>query len=92
MRLTMRLRGQLAEFGGLPVAAYPPHPDAAWFPGAAAPLAGQPPAHLRTLDLRHHFISAEMRNRLRAAWPGVDIDLSLARSDSPRPRAGAVAE
>ena len=44
--------------------------------GAAALLAGQPLDHLRRLDLRHHFMSAEMQSRLRQAWPTVEIDLA----------------
>ena len=75
--VSMAFDEYLTEFGGLPVVAL---------------LAGRSLTHLRTLNLRHHFISAGCANRLRAAWPGVDIDLSLARSDSPRPRAIAVAE
>ncbi|GAA1992276.1 STM4015 family protein [Catenulispora subtropica] len=44
--------------------------------GAAALLAGQPLTHLRKLDLHHHFLSEEMRQRLLDALPGVEVDLS----------------
>ncbi len=44
--------------------------------GAAALLAGQPLTHLKRLDLHHHFMSAEMAERLAAALPGVDLDVS----------------
>jgi hypothetical protein len=43
--------------------------------GAAALLAGQPLTHLRALDLHHHFLTAPMADRLRAALPGVEVDL-----------------
>lgn len=52
--------------------------------GMAALLAGRPLTHLRKLDLHHHFLSNEMIARLRAALPGVDIDLSdVQKADSP---------
>jgi hypothetical protein len=44
--------------------------------GAAALLAGQPLTHLKKLDLHHHYISEAMQERLRAALPGVEVDLS----------------
>ena len=44
--------------------------------GAAALLAGQPLTHLKKLDLHHHYISEPMQERLRAALPGVEVDLS----------------
>nr|WP_034263025.1 hypothetical protein [Actinospica robiniae] len=44
--------------------------------GAASLLAGQPLTHLAKLDLHHHFMSDAMMQRLRAALPGVDLDLS----------------
>ncbi|GAA2054580.1 hypothetical protein GCM10009839_73510 [Catenulispora yoronensis] len=44
--------------------------------GAAALLAGQPLDHLRRLDLSHHYLSEGMRERLRQAWPTVEVDLS----------------
>ncbi|GAA2054587.1 STM4015 family protein [Catenulispora yoronensis] len=49
--------------------------------GAAALLAGQPLGHLVKLDLHHHFLSAQMQERLRQAWPGVEIDLSEPQPD-----------
>ncbi|WP_433360505.1 STM4015 family protein [Streptosporangium sp. CA-115845] len=44
--------------------------------GAEALLASRPPAHLRRLDLHHHFLSDAMVERLRAAFSGVELDLS----------------
>jgi hypothetical protein len=44
--------------------------------GAAALLAGQPLTHLKKLDLHHHYISEAMQERLRAALPGVEVNLS----------------
>ncbi|MFI9845951.1 STM4015 family protein [Nonomuraea sp. NPDC051941] len=44
--------------------------------GAEALLSGQPLTHLRRLDLSHHDIGLEMRARLTAVLPGVDVDLS----------------
>ncbi|WP_019631133.1 STM4015 family protein [Actinomadura atramentaria] len=43
--------------------------------GAAALLSGQPLTHLRELDLHHHFISEPMMERVRAALPGVAVNL-----------------
>ncbi|MFL1377129.1 STM4015 family protein [Nocardiopsis protaetiae] len=36
-------------------------------------------AHLKRLDLHHHFLGEKVCERLRAALPGVDIDLSEPR-------------
>lgn len=44
--------------------------------GAMALLAGQPLTHLKKLDLHHHFLSEQMQERLCAALPGVEVDLS----------------
>ncbi|TQM68126.1 hypothetical protein FHX41_1760 [Actinomadura hallensis] len=44
--------------------------------GAEALLAGQPLTHLDVLDLRHHFLSDAMMQRVEAALPGVEVDLS----------------
>nr|WP_296069988.1 STM4015 family protein [uncultured Actinoplanes sp.] len=44
--------------------------------GADALLAGRSLTHLRRLDLHHHFLSPGARERLTAALPGVEIDLS----------------
>ncbi|MEZ0111368.1 hypothetical protein ABH920_005383 [Catenulispora sp. EB89] len=60
--------------------------------GAAALLAGQPLGHLEKLDLHHHFVSEAMQDRLRTAWPGVDVDLSDALTDHTGHRYIAVAE
>ena len=43
--------------------------------GAEALLAGQPLTHLRRLDLHHHFLSDAMMERVKAALPGVEVDL-----------------
>ncbi|MFI0350599.1 STM4015 family protein [Actinomadura sp. 9N407] len=43
--------------------------------GAELLLAGQPLTHLTSLDLHHHYLSEPMMERLRAALPGVEVDL-----------------
>ncbi|WP_026341342.1 STM4015 family protein [Actinomadura atramentaria] len=43
--------------------------------GAEALLAGQLLTHLRELDLHHHFLTDAMMDRVRAALPGVAVDL-----------------
>ncbi|MEU5882180.1 STM4015 family protein [Spirillospora sp. NPDC047279] len=43
--------------------------------GAESLLAGQPLTHLRELDLHHHFLTDAMIERVRAALPGVEVDL-----------------
>ncbi|MFJ8741404.1 STM4015 family protein [Embleya sp. NPDC127516] len=43
--------------------------------GAAALLVGLPDAHLTHLNLRHHFISESLQQRLRDSLPGVRLDL-----------------
>lgn len=48
--------------------------------GGEALLHGQPLGHLAALDLHHNYLSAEMRDRLHDAWPGVDVDLSWNRT------------
>jgi hypothetical protein len=64
--------------------------------GAAALLAGQPLTHLRKLDLHHHFLTAEMAERVRAELEpaGVEVDLSESELDqsSPEDRFIAVSE
>ncbi|WP_052422450.1 STM4015 family protein [Nonomuraea candida] len=49
--------------------------------GMEALLGGQPLTHLRVLDLRHHFLSRAMADRVRRALPGVAIDLTGPRFD-----------
>ncbi|MER6531519.1 STM4015 family protein [Streptomyces sp. NPDC001508] len=46
--------------------------------GAEALLRGQPLTHLRRLDLRHHFLSESMAERIGAAFAsaGTEVDLS----------------
>ncbi|MFG2088295.1 MULTISPECIES: STM4015 family protein [unclassified Spirillospora] len=51
--------------------------------GAEALLSGQPLTHLRKLDLHHHFLSDAMVERVKAAHPGVEVDLS--EQDEPNP-------
>ncbi|MFG1951712.1 STM4015 family protein [Micromonospora sp. NPDC048830] len=48
--------------------------------GAEALLAGQPLTHLRRLDLRHHYLSDQWRERVVAALPGVEVDVSDPRT------------
>ncbi|GGQ05311.1 hypothetical protein BKA00_003481 [Actinomadura coerulea] len=50
--------------------------------GAEALLSGQPLTHLRSLDLHHAFLSEPMAGRLRAALPGVDLDLDDALGEA----------
>ncbi|MFJ4093942.1 STM4015 family protein [Kitasatospora sp. NPDC089913] len=49
--------------------------------GAAALLDGQPLTHLKSLDLHHHYLTEAMQERVRAALPGVDVDLSDAEEE-----------
>jgi hypothetical protein len=44
--------------------------------GAAALLGGQSLTSLTRLDLHYHFLSAPAQERIRAALPGVEVDLS----------------
>ncbi|MFB4317954.1 STM4015 family protein [Actinomadura sp. 21ATH] len=46
--------------------------------GAEALLSGQPLTHLDLLDLRHHFLSDAMMDRLEDALPGTEVDLDRA--------------
>jgi hypothetical protein len=54
--------------------------------GAEALLSGQPLAHLRWLNLDHHYMSMSMMERMVKALPGVDVVLSepLSREDAWR--------
>lgn len=49
--------------------------------GAEALLSGQPLTHLRSLDLQHHYLTEPMMERLRAALPGVRLELDPDRRD-----------
>ncbi|MFI0423019.1 STM4015 family protein [Spongiactinospora sp. 9N601] len=49
--------------------------------GAEALLSGQPLTHLKRLNLRHHYISAEMSKRVLDALPDVEIDISDRRNE-----------
>ncbi|WP_238014998.1 STM4015 family protein [Dactylosporangium sp. AC04546] len=61
--------------------------------GAEALLLGQPLTHLRRLGLSHHFISADLGERLAAELPGVEVDLSDEQeADDPTDRYVSVAE
>ncbi|MEW2356835.1 STM4015 family protein [Spirillospora sp. NPDC029432] len=44
-------------------------------PGAEALVAGQPLTHLKRLDLHHHYLTDATMERLRTAFPGVEVDL-----------------
>lgn len=44
--------------------------------GGTALLAGQSLAHLRRLDLHHHYLSEEMAASVAAALPDVEVDVS----------------
>jgi hypothetical protein len=44
--------------------------------GAEALLSGQPLTHLKRLNLRHHYLSDKMMERISAALAGVEVDLS----------------
>ena len=46
--------------------------------GAEALLSGQPLTHLKELDLYFHCISRPLMSRIRAALPGVEVDLGMA--------------
>ncbi|OLT25101.1 hypothetical protein BJF79_13160 [Actinomadura sp. CNU-125] len=43
--------------------------------GAEALLSGQPLTHLRKLNLSYHYLSEPMMARVRAALPGVEVDV-----------------
>ncbi|MFG2817992.1 STM4015 family protein [Kitasatospora sp. NPDC048365] len=60
--------------------------------GAEALLGGQPLTHLATLDLHHHYLTEQTRQRLRDALPGVALDLSGAEKPDDKWRYVAVAE
>ena len=60
--------------------------------GAEALLSGQPLTHLSRLDLHHHFLSDDLAGRIRAALPGVDVDLREKQSPSDDWRFVAVSE
>ncbi|SEG15396.1 hypothetical protein SAMN04489712_103416 [Thermomonospora echinospora] len=60
--------------------------------GAEALLSGQPLTHLKSLDLHHHYLSEAMAARIRAALPGVEVDLSDEQEEDEEWRYVAVAE
>jgi hypothetical protein len=60
--------------------------------GAESLLAGQPLTHLRSLNLRHHFMSKEMAQRVADELPGVEVDVSKRQKEEEWGRYTAVAE
>ncbi|GAA2413932.1 hypothetical protein GCM10010191_24730 [Actinomadura vinacea] len=60
--------------------------------GVEALLSGQPLTHLASLDLRHHYMTGGMADRVRAALPSVALDLSDAQDPDDEWRYVAVAE
>ncbi|WP_067483046.1 STM4015 family protein [Actinomadura hibisca] len=60
--------------------------------GAEALLAGQPLTHLRELNLQHHYLSEAMVERVRAALPGVRVDLDDRQEPDREWRTIAVSE
>jgi Leucine Rich repeat len=60
--------------------------------GAEALLTGQPLTHLRSLDLNHHYLSDAMMERIRAALPGVEVDLNGQEYEDDEWRYVAIAE
>jgi hypothetical protein len=49
--------------------------------GAEALLSGQPLTHLRLLDLRYHFLTPPMADRLRASLPRVQVEIGPSMDD-----------
>jgi hypothetical protein len=60
--------------------------------GAESLLAGQPLTHLKSLDLHHHFMSAETAQRVVDELPGVIVDVSQRESEERWGRYTAVSE
>ncbi|MEW2356836.1 STM4015 family protein [Spirillospora sp. NPDC029432] len=60
--------------------------------GAEALLSGQPLTHLELLDLRHHYLSDAMMDRLEDALPDTEVDLDRARDPEDEWRMIAAAE
>ncbi|GIE32579.1 hypothetical protein Ait01nite_056240 [Actinoplanes italicus] len=60
--------------------------------GAETLLAGQPLTHLRSLKLRHHFMSKEMAQRLVDELPGVEVDVAKRQEEEEWGRYTAVSE
>jgi hypothetical protein len=60
--------------------------------GAESLLAGQPLTHLKSLNLRHHFMSPELAQRLVDELPGVAVDVSDRQSEEQWGRFTAVSE
>ncbi|GIE82148.1 hypothetical protein Aph02nite_80980 [Actinoplanes philippinensis] len=60
--------------------------------GAETLLAGQSLTHLRRLDLSHHFMSAEMAQRVVDELPGVEVDVSDPQQEEEWGRYTAVSE
>ncbi|MBB2915093.1 hypothetical protein FHS43_006413 [Streptosporangium becharense] len=51
--------------------------------GAEALLSGRSLAHLKRLDLHHHFLSDAMQRRLREAFAGTGVELDLSGRERP---------
>ncbi|MEO5873823.1 MAG: STM4015 family protein [Streptosporangiaceae bacterium] len=60
--------------------------------GAEALLSGQPLSHLTELDLHHHFLTDAMAERVRAALPGITVNLDEQGKSDDEWRYVAVAE
>ncbi|GAA3506372.1 STM4015 family protein [Streptomyces prasinosporus] len=50
--------------------------------GAAALLGGQPLTHLRKLDLHHHYIGEELRQRIRGTLEPAGVEVDLDQDDA----------
>jgi hypothetical protein len=60
--------------------------------GGEALLAGQPLTHLATLGLSHHFMSADLAERIVEELPGVAVDVSDPQKEESWGRYTAVSE
>lgn len=60
--------------------------------GGTALLAGQPLSHLRTLNLSHHFMTAEIAERIVEELPGVAVNVSDPQTEEDWGRYTAVSE
>jgi hypothetical protein len=51
--------------------------------GAEALLCGQPLTHLKRLDLRHHFLTEAVADRVRRAFNSARTDVDLPEHQTP---------
>ncbi|MGC4808230.1 STM4015 family protein [Micromonospora sp. DT233] len=58
--------------------------------GALALIDGQPLTHLSKLDLHHHYIGDETADAVRAALPGVQVDLDDLQDDEDEEEDGSI--